>query len=226
MAVVMTLYNHAPKLFANKEVNLSNLRVALLSSAAGAVNAAHTSKEQLDGGSKQTVTMTIATPCVVTWPGAAPADNTPFILNTTGALATGLTAGVTYFVKSGSGSNSNLAATAGGANINTSGSQSGVHSAIVTGANEVFGNGWPANGPTLAGVAVTTVTTNDAMLDATDVSQTAAGGSIGPGRAIGVYDSLTGKPILHMDFGVDQSAGDTTDFKIVWNAGGVIAWAY
>lgn len=76
-----------------------------------------------------TVTMTIASPCVVTWPGSAPADGTPVVLTTTGALATGLTAGTTVFCKSPSGSTSNLSATPGGAAINTTGSQSGVHTA-------------------------------------------------------------------------------------------------
>lgn len=79
-------------------------------------------------GTLEVVTLTIASPCVITWPGAAPAADTPFQLSTTGALPTGLTAGTTYYVKSPSGSTSNVAATAGGANINTSGSQSGVHS--------------------------------------------------------------------------------------------------
>jgi hypothetical protein len=227
MPVTMTLYNHTAKLIANKEINLANLRVVLLNSAgAAAFSATHTSKDQVDGGSKQTVTMTLATPSVLTWPGAAPAANTPFILNTTGALGTGATPGATYFVKAPSGSTSNFSATAGGANINLSGSQSGVHSAIVTGANEVYGNGWPANGPTLTNVVASTVTTNDAMIDADDVSVLAAGGSIGPGASVVVYDSLTAKPLLNMDFGQLQSAGDTTEFKVVWHASGMIALQY
>lgn len=80
-------------------------------------------------GTAVVVSMTIASPCVITWTGSAPAADTPFQLSTTGALPTGLTAGTTYYVKSPSGSTSNVAATAGGANINTSGSQSGVHTA-------------------------------------------------------------------------------------------------
>jgi hypothetical protein len=78
-------------------------------------------------GTGETVSMTIATPCVITWPGSAPAVDTPFQLSTTGALPTNLVAGTTYYVKAPSGATSNVAATAGGANINTTGSQSGVH---------------------------------------------------------------------------------------------------
>jgi hypothetical protein len=80
-------------------------------------------------GTAVVVTMTIATPCVITWTGSAPAVDTPFQLSTTGALPTGLVAGTTYYVRNPSGSTSNVSATAGGANINTTGSQSGVHTA-------------------------------------------------------------------------------------------------
>jgi hypothetical protein len=49
-------------------------------------------------------------------------------LATTGALPTGLTAGTTYYLENVSGATANLAATPGGAAINTSGVQSGVQS--------------------------------------------------------------------------------------------------
>lgn len=74
-----------------------------------------------------TATITIASPGVVTWPATAPPDGTPVLLSTTGALPTGLVAGTIYYCKSPSGSTSNLAATSGGAAINTSGTQSGTH---------------------------------------------------------------------------------------------------
>lgn len=94
------------------------------------------------------------------------------------------------------------------------------------GTKEVSGNGWASGGPTLASVAVTTVTTNDAMLDADDVSVTASGGSIGPAYAALVYDATSSKPLIYIDFGQVQAAGDTTDFKIVWDATGLIKWSY
>ena len=77
-----------------------------------------------------TATMTIASPCVVTWTGHPLLANDPIKLTTTGALPTGLTAGTTYYVKYIDGNTFNLSATPGGANINTSGSQSGTHTAI------------------------------------------------------------------------------------------------
>src|SRR3569623_1469733 len=70
-----------------------------------------------------------------------------------------------------------------------SASQTTVASVDGSGAKEVSGNGWTTGGITLANVAVTQVTTNDAMLDADDVAVTASGGSIGPAYAALVYDS-------------------------------------
>ena len=71
-----------------------------------------------------TVTLTIASPCVLT-STVAFADNTPFTFTTTGALPTGLLPGVTYYLKYITASTYNISATSGGSAINTSGSQSG-----------------------------------------------------------------------------------------------------
>jgi hypothetical protein len=76
--------------------------------------------------------MTIASPCVVTWTAHGKADGDPISFTTTGALATGLVAGTTYFVKSPATNTFNVAATSGGTAIVTSGSQSGVHTATAT----------------------------------------------------------------------------------------------
>ena len=79
------------------------------------------------GVSDSTVTMTIASPCVVT-SVLNLANNTPITFSTTGALPTGLLPGVTYYTKYVTATTFNLAATSGGVAINTSGSQSGVQS--------------------------------------------------------------------------------------------------
>jgi hypothetical protein len=95
-----------------------------------------------------------------------------------------------------------------------SASQTTVASVDGSGAKEVSGNGWASGGPT-----------NDSMLDADDVSVTASGGSIGPAYAALVYDSTSNKPLFYIDFGQAQSAGATTDFKIVWDATGIIKFS-
>ena len=92
----------------------------------------------------QIFTVTIATPGVVTL-SFAPTNGQVFYLNTTGALPTGLSVGVPYYVVNASGFTCNLALTAGGAAIDTSGSQSGIQTvsprgvalSVLAGANSV-----------------------------------------------------------------------------------------
>lgn len=80
----------------------------------------------------QTFTITIASPGVVTLNSHGFAADTPLLLTTTGALPTGLTAGNVYYVRSPTANTFELSATSGGASINTSGSQSGTHTATRT----------------------------------------------------------------------------------------------
>lgn len=81
-----------------------------------------------------TVTITIATPGVVSWTGHGLIAGSAVVFTTSGALPTGLTAGTTYYVIStGLGANSfQVSATAGGSAVNTSGSQSGTHTATAS----------------------------------------------------------------------------------------------
>lgn len=120
--------------------------------------------------------------------------------------------------------------------LNSSGTFNAAHTTLdqVAGANtppranEVSGNGWTTGGIALANVTVTTVTTNDGKLDADDVIVTATGGSIGPARyAVAFDDSHANKvPIFHVDFDQNETAGEDTDFRIVWNADGIIPLTY
>lgn len=76
-----------------------------------------------------TPTMTIASPCVITLNGHGLSAGNIVQFSTTGALPTGLSAGVNYYVIS-AGLNSNsfeVSLTAGGTAINSTGSQSGTH---------------------------------------------------------------------------------------------------
>lgn len=86
-----------------------------------------------------TATISIASPGVVTWNSHGLSANGPVKFTTTGALPTGLTAGTTYYVVGASITTNTfqLSATAGGTAINTSGTQSGTHTAI----NAPFGDG-------------------------------------------------------------------------------------
>ena len=80
----------------------------------------------------QTVTITIASPGVFTVPTTALPSGTSLVLTTTGALPTGLTAGVTYYVLNPSGLTFQLSTSPNGTAINTTGTQSGTHTATPT----------------------------------------------------------------------------------------------
>lgn len=97
--------------------------------------------------------------------------------------------------------------------------------AATNGTEVANGNGYTTGGATLSGVAVTTVTTNDAMFDANDVTWSASGGSISAVAAI-LYNSTDANspPLAFIDFGGTETAGDGTDFKIVWNASGIFTF--
>jgi hypothetical protein len=79
-----------------------------------------------------TVTITIAAPGVVTWTDHGRVANDTIRFTTTGALPTGLAINTTYYVKTVLSPNTfTVSASAGGAAITTSGTQSGVQTALV-----------------------------------------------------------------------------------------------
>lgn len=89
---------------------------------------------KLEGNDKppvksSTATITIASPGVVTWTAHGRAAGEAIVFSTTGALPTGIVAGTTYYIlSSGMTSDSfQISATPGGSVVNTTGTQSGVH---------------------------------------------------------------------------------------------------
>ena len=88
--------------------------------------------------SKGTCTLSIASPCVVTSTGHGFTGNEPIVFSTTGTLPTGITAGTIYYVKYINANTFNISATPGGANINTSGTQSGTQTLWFVAANQTF----------------------------------------------------------------------------------------
>lgn len=95
----------------------------------------------------------------------------------------------------------------------------------ITGTEATTGTGYTAGGQSLANVAVTTVTTNDAKFDADDLTWTASGGSITASYAVLYNDTdANDPPLAFIDFDGSQSAGDGTDFKIAWNVNGIFTF--
>jgi hypothetical protein len=90
--------------------------------------------------------------------------------------------------------------------------------------DEVSGNGWDAGGELLTSVVVSTVNTNDASLDADDLSITATGGNIGPAYKAVLYDDTGDQLIAFIDFGEAKEAGVGTPLLIQWHASGIIGW--
>lgn len=80
-------------------------------------------------GSRGVVAISAGSPGVITWLAHGLPPNTPLSLTTTGALLTGLAANTVYYVRAPTADSFTLSASAGGAAINTSGTQSGVHTA-------------------------------------------------------------------------------------------------
>lgn len=92
------------------------------------------------GSVPATVTISNGSPGVVTWTGHGRSANDTVAFSTTGALPTGLTAGVVYYVKTVQGVDTfTVSATAGGAEINTSSAGSGTHKAWT--GNDTTGTG-------------------------------------------------------------------------------------
>lgn len=92
------------------------------------------------------VTITIASPGVVTWNGHVLKTGQKIQLTTTGALPTGLSASTTYYVIRIDANSFSLATSlanaAAGTAINTSGSQSGVHTCVAAEISYNIGKAW------------------------------------------------------------------------------------
>lgn len=96
--------------------------------ASGNQSGGATAYEAWTPGSVATVTISQASPGVVTYPGHGLTAGAPFYLTTSGSLPTGLTAGFTYYVASVTGVDTfTLASTPGGSAITTTSAGSGTH---------------------------------------------------------------------------------------------------
>lgn len=94
-----------------------------------------------------------------------------------------------------------------------------------TGGTEVSGNGYTAGGQALDNVSVDIVSTNAAKFDADDVIWTADGGPIAASYAILYNDTdADDAPVAFIDFDGEQSAGDGTDFRVLWDAAGIVTF--
>ena len=96
-----------------------------------------------DTSASSTITVTIASPGVVTWTNHGLSTGSPVIFTTTGALPTGINSGTTYYAIVVDANTFQLATTfanaLAGTAVNTSGSQSGTHTARRGAIAQTFG---------------------------------------------------------------------------------------
>lgn len=106
-----------------------------------------------------TVTITIASPAVISWTGHGFSAGQAVTFKTTGALPTGITAGTTYYVIStGLATNSfRISTTAGGSAVNTSGTQSGTHTGDASWVTTVTGGATSTVGSSRLTMACTAI---------------------------------------------------------------------
>ena len=88
---------------------------------------------------------------------------------------------------------------------------------------EVSGNGWTLGGETLAGVSGSIINVNETKLDATDISKTATGGSIGPAFSAVLFNADGGDdpPFIYFDFETSKEAITGRDFIFRWASDGL-----
>jgi hypothetical protein len=109
-------------------------QAALITASAGAVKDNYAFKIEFSDApapKSNPVTISIATPGVVSWTAHGLTAGTGVKFSTTGSLPTGITAGTTYYVIAAglTADSFQISATPGGAAINTTGTQSGTHTA-------------------------------------------------------------------------------------------------
>lgn len=119
-----------------------------------------------------TGTVTIASPAVWTATNHGLNNGDAIRLATTGALPTGFTSGVTYFVVSSATNTFSLAATSEGAAINTTGTQSGMHTISIAGSRLASDGVYSAKPIRLIGRAVVNLVTPGTWLTPTELSLT------------------------------------------------------
>ena len=159
--------------------------------------------------STQTVSISIATPAVVTL-STALTNGTTISFTTTGALPTGLSIGTTYYVRNVSGLTCNLSTSPAGGLVTTTGTQSGVHSlALTTGmTTAILNQEYQINVLTVNTYTITAANTATAY----DVGN---GGS----AVVAAYQLITGQAIYTVGTGWSAGPWSRNSWNSAFSAG-------
>jgi len=91
-------------------------------------------------------------------------------------------------------------------------------------AYEVYGNGWTQGGETLASVAISTITTNDAMFDAADVIKAITTGGLAAYKALVIYDDTDANdpPLCYLQLTEEVTTPAGVSVGVFFPADGII----
>ena len=144
-----------------------------------------------------TVSISNATPCVVTWANHGLANDTPIAFTTSGTLPTGITASQVYFVKGATQGTFKLCTTPGTGAISTSSAGSGTHTAVAT-RHDIF--------EALIATASTTASISGTVMTVTAI----ATGSLDTGHILSGTGVTSGTYIVNQLTGTTGSTGTYT----------------
>lgn len=137
-----------------------------------------------------TITISIASPCVLTWTQSQLPDNTPIYFTTSGALPTGIAASKIYYVRRLTDSTYNIAKKPDGQGIVASGSQSGTHTGFAT-RHDIYEALMPSAVVT-ASIATTTMTVSAVTTGALVIGQILSGTGVAANTTIIAFETGTG----------------------------------
>lgn len=173
-----------------------------------------------------TVTITIASPAVITWNSNPLSNGSPVYFATTGALPTGLTAGTVYYVVNHATNTFQVAATLGGTAINTSGTQSGTQTAKAPGiVPSVFDSIYLSTPVAIGGLVLFgSYTINSVVTPSsyTILAASAAGSTVSHGGAVPVFSTTSGQPFVNVLLTAHgYSVGESFPVSVATTVGGI-----
>ena len=154
-----------------------------------------------------TVTISNATPAVVTWANHMLPANTPIELTTSGALPAGLTASTVYYVVNAKQNTFNLASKPGGSALSTSDAGSGTHTATAT-RHDIY-QAKIATASVTASISGTTMTVTAVAAGSLAVGHILSGSGVTAGTYITALGTGTGADGTYT-VSVSQTVGSTT----------------
>jgi hypothetical protein len=169
---------------------------------------AATSRVRVVSPTNAAATMTIASPCVVTWVEHQLPDKTAIRFTTNGTLPTGIVSGTIYYVQDTITADTfYISATPGGVPLNTSSSQSGTHAVVAT-RHDVY-EALLAGGSVTASIATTVLTVSAVISGSLAVGMQLTGTGVTVGTTITALLTGTGGTGTYT-VSASQTVGSTT----------------